>query len=199
MNKIKPTPVPAPELPALGDNLRRERLGRHWSQDELAVASGVSKAMLSQIESGKVNPTIGTLWKIAHALNVDLNLLLLGEPGKPHCFEVARKNDLPLLSGYGDGIEIRVLSGIALADKLEFYRITMAPEASLESRPHYPGSEEIVTLLVGTVEVSAESRSTRLEAGDVIRFACDVPHRIINSGRTAAEIYMIVRFLESPR
>ena len=47
----------------IGRNVRKERHDRKMSLDELAAASGVSKATLSQIESGKVNPTVATLWK----------------------------------------------------------------------------------------------------------------------------------------
>ena len=186
------------ELPELGANVKRERLARHWSQDELATASGVSKAMLSQIESGKVNPTIGTLWKIAHALEVDFNLLLQGKHRKVRCFEVGRRNDLPVLEeGNAPGVELRVLSGIALADKLEFYHLKFAPGAELVSEPHYPGSEELVTVITGNIHVAAGERETDLAPGDVVRFACDVPHRIVNPTPEPATVHMIVRFPES--
>ncbi len=184
------------ELPELGGNVKRERLARHWSQDELATASGVSKAMLSQIESGKVNPTIGTLWKIAHALEVDFNLLLRGKHRKVRCFEVGRRADLPLLESTAPGVELRVLSGIALADKLEFYDLKFEHGAELVSAAHYPGTEELVTVIAGKVLVCAGERETELNAGDVVRFDCDVPHRIRNIGDGMAALHMIVRFTD---
>ena len=67
-----------PDLPAVGVNVHKERRRQQLSLDALAAGSGVSKAMLSQIESGKVNPTVATMWKIAHALGVDFELLLKG-------------------------------------------------------------------------------------------------------------------------
>ena len=70
MNK-KSNDIPNP--PAIGVNVKRQRLDQKMSLDKLAEASGVSKAMLSQVESAKVNPTIATMWKIAHALKVDFN------------------------------------------------------------------------------------------------------------------------------
>src|ERR1700758_5410598 len=54
----------------VGDNLRRLRKARSQSLDDLAVASGVSRAALSHIESSKGNPTVGVLWKIAVGLGV---------------------------------------------------------------------------------------------------------------------------------
>lgn len=183
-----------PELAALGRNVRHERTARHWSQEDLAGASGVSKAMLSQIESGKVNPTVGTLWKIAAALEADFQRLLHGEHRKVRCFEVGRRADLPVLTGSAPGVELRVLSGSALADKLEFYFLRFAPGAELESEAHYPGTEELVTVLKGRAAIRAGDRETELETGDVVRYACDVPHRIANAAESETELHMIVRF-----
>ena len=51
-----------PDVPAIGANLHKERRRRQLCLAELAASSGISKAMLSQIESDKVNPTIATMW-----------------------------------------------------------------------------------------------------------------------------------------
>lgn len=187
--------VNMPDLPELGANVRKERIRRNWSQEDLARFCGVSKAMLSQVESGKVNPTIGTLWKIASALDVDLNLLLRGKPQELRCFEVARSNDLPVLCENDDeSVKIKVLSGVDLAGKLEFYQLNFAIGAVLESNAHNPGSEEIVTVISGGVKVFAGERETVLAVGDVLRFACDVPHKIVNTNQDESIIHMIVRF-----
>ena len=71
-----------PDVPAIGANLHKERRRRQLSLAELAASSGISKAMLSQIESDKVNPTIATMWKIAHALNIELETLISGEAAR---------------------------------------------------------------------------------------------------------------------
>ena len=183
------------ELPDLGSNVKRERLSRNWSLEDLAKICGVSKAMLSQVESGKVNPTIGTLWKIATALEVDLNLLLQGKKEILKCFEVGRSNDLPLLHENQSGeVTIKVLSGKDLLGKLEFYHLTFAEKAVLSSDAHYPGSEEIVTVISGKVSVSVRERSTILQSGDVLRFASDLPHCIKNCASGNSVLHMIVRF-----
>ena len=183
------------ELPELGGNVKRERLARSWSLEDLAKICGVSKAMLSQVEAGKVNPTIGTLWKIAAALEVDLNLLLQGKKEVLKCFEVGRSGDLPLLHENQDGeVTIKVLSGKDLLGKLEFYHLTFAEKSSLSSDAHYPGSEEIITVISGKVKVTVRDRSTILQSGDVLRFACDLPHSITNCASGNSILHMIVRF-----
>src|SRR2546425_7373832 len=62
---------------AVGANLRRLRTRRGLSLERLAHASGVSRAMLSQIELGRSTPTLRTLWKIAYALNKPFSALIM--------------------------------------------------------------------------------------------------------------------------
>src|SRR3954451_11861089 len=57
-------------------NLRERRKGRGLSLDELAAASGVSRAALSQIETCKTNPSLSVLWKIAVGLQIPFSELL---------------------------------------------------------------------------------------------------------------------------
>ena len=149
----------------IGGNVRKKRHERHWSLDELAESSGVSKATLSQIESGRVNPTVATLWKIAQSLETELSQLIRNEGEIFRTFSVTRSGDLPRLTGT-TGVEIRVLSPITMAGKLELYFLTLEPGAVLASEAHEPGSCELITVISGTVEVEAGRNSARLEAGE---------------------------------
>ena len=57
------------DVPAIvGANLRRLRKAQGHSLERLAELSGVSRAMLGQIETGKSVPTVSLLWKVADAL-----------------------------------------------------------------------------------------------------------------------------------
>ena len=62
--------------PILGANLRRLRIRRGLSLERLARASGVSRAMLGQIELGQSTPTINVVWKIARSLSVPFSALI---------------------------------------------------------------------------------------------------------------------------
>lgn len=177
----------------IGRNVRKERHERKLSLDELSLASGVSKATLSQIEAGKVNPTVATLWKIAQSIHVDLHALVMGESEKIREFSVSRGNDLPLLAS-APGVEIRVLSPISFAEDTELYLLNMTPGAVLESEAHAPGCMEILAVASGSFKVTAGKRSTVLEAGDVLTYQCDVPHRIENAADDSSQLYMTVKF-----
>ncbi len=191
MNK-KTSNIPQP--PVIGVNVKKQRLKHKMSLDKLAIASGVSKAMLSQIESSKVNPTIATMWKIAHALKVDFNFLLKGKGDKGRKFEINRYDDLATLDAKEEGVHINVLSPIAMADDLELYTLIFQPGSILSSSPHFPDTEEFLTVLEGKIEVSAGKNSTILNKGDVLIYQCDINHSIKNIYTQASQIYLIVRF-----
>ena len=191
MNK-KANNIPKP--PAIGINVKRQRLGQKMSLDNLAVASSVSKAMLSQIESAKVNPTIATMWKIAHALKVDFNLLLKGKGDKVRKFEINRHEDLTTLDADEEGVHINVLSPITMAEDMELYILNFQPGSILMSSPHYPDTEEFLTVLEGKVEVSAGKNLTILNKNDVLIYQCDINHSIKNLSSKESKVYLVVRF-----
>ena len=156
-----------PEIPAVGENLRRERRRQQLSLEELAAASGVSKAMLSQIESGKVNPTIATMWKISHALRIEFETLIHGEAKRARKFEVNRADSVASIQTDGGTVCFRVYSSLSMAEDLELYRMELAPGGVHTSQGHTAGTEEFLTILAGKVEVSAGENRTELNAGAI--------------------------------
>lgn len=184
-------PVPPPEI---GSNIQRIRKEEGLTLDGLAERSGVSKAMLSQIESDKVNPTVLTIWKIARGLEVELDAILKGSWEPSRKFAVTRSNDVAILDTADNGPHIQVYSPLALAEDLEIYQLEFEPGTSLVSGPHAARAEEYLTVFEGRVRVEAGSRSADLAAGDFINYHCDVDHVIENTGDGIARVHMVVRF-----
>jgi len=60
----------------LGENLKKLRLKKNMSQVDLATALNVDRAYISNIENGRMNPTLSTLEKIAGALGVSTSELV---------------------------------------------------------------------------------------------------------------------------
>lgn len=177
----------------IGNNVRKKRHEHHWSLDELAESSGVSKATLSQIESGRVNPTVATLWKIANSLETELSVLIKNDIEVSRVFNISRSSDLPRLTGTS-GVEIKVLSPISTAGEMELYFLTLDPGAVLASEAHEPESCELVTVIAGNIEIEAGRNSASLGPGDVLHYQCDISHRISNTGNTPAVLHMVVKF-----
>ena len=180
--------------PLIGRNMQRIRKEQQLTLDALSERSGVSKAMLSQIESEKVNPTVATVWKIAQGLSVDINTLLKGTAEPARKFSVTRSDTITTLDTDVEGVHIKVLSPFSMVEDLEMYLLTFASGAALRSSAHYPKTEEFLTILRGRVKVSAGENQTELGIGDFIRYHCDIEHAIENASKEEAVVHMVVRF-----
>ena len=180
--------------PLIGANIRAQRTKLGFTLNVLAERSGVSKAMLSQIESDKVNPTVATVWKIARGLDVDINELLAGSAEPVRHFHATRHDDIPVLDTDEDGLHMKVLTPLSLAEDLEMYLLKFSVGGELRSRPHFPRTEEFLTVINGHIRVRAGERVEELGTGDFIRYQCDVDHDIENVGDGQAVVHMVVRF-----
>jgi len=178
----------------IGRNIQEIRRRRNMTLGHLSGKSGVSKAMLSQIESDKVNPTVVTVWKIATGLQVEIETLLKIDGELERKFNISRKNEITVIDSENGGVHIQVLSPFSQVEDLEMYLLTFDSGGSLESNPHFPRTEEFLTVIEGNVEVSAGNKRVELEAGDFINYHCDIDHAIFNRRPNPAKLHMIVRF-----
>jgi transcriptional regulator with XRE-family HTH domain len=181
------------EKPKIGKNIQAVRKRQNMTLDVLSEVSGVSKAMLSQIEADKVNPTVATVWKIGRGLGVELETLLRGgEPlGK---FAVTRRANATALDSQDENLHIEVLTPFSTAEDVEVYMLRFREDGALRSEPHAPRTEEFLTVLEGRVRVTAGESRSELGEGDFVLYNCDVRHDIENIGEGPARVHMVVRF-----
>ena len=180
--------------PLIGRNIQRIRKEQALTLDVLSEKSGVSKAMLSQIESEKVNPTVATVWKISQGLNVEINGLLEGGEEPRRKFHVVRQHDIASLETDEKGLHMKVLSPVSMVEDLEMYLLTFEEGGRLNSGAHFPKTEEYVTVIQGSVSVSAGENTTELQAGDFASYHCDIDHALVNTGGGPATVHLVVRF-----
>jgi len=64
----------------VGRNLRRHRLDKGLTQEQLAERSGYSQQQISNVERGIENPTVVTLYWLAHALEIEPHLFMMPDP-----------------------------------------------------------------------------------------------------------------------
>ncbi len=181
-----------PAMPPLGKHIQKYRKQAGMSLDDVAKRSGVSKAMLSQVETGKVNPTVAIVWRIAHGLGVSVQDLLEGGKGAAK-IETFRRHQYALLTE-GEGCQIQVISPIHMAGELELYLVELREGASLDSNPHFPGAEEFTTVLEGKIKVVCASHTEVIESGDTAHYDADTEHSLKNVGDGKALMYMVVRY-----
>jgi transcriptional regulator with XRE-family HTH domain len=177
----------------LGLRLRTLRTRNTLTLDQLSRLSGVSKAMLSQIEQNQVNPTVVVMLKIADALQVNLSeLVQAGEPG--NIYRIISREDDHYSFRKDRRVTIRTLSPLNLEKNIEFYRITLEKGGELKSEPHYPGVEEILYVAEGRLAVTSGHQTVEIGEGDSIHYRADVPHALCNRGPGPVELYVIARY-----
>jgi XRE family transcriptional regulator, regulator of sulfur utilization len=173
----------------VGDNLRRRRKTRNLSLDELAVASGVSRAALSQIETSKSNPTVGVLWKIAVGLGIPFSELIGEARG---AVGVLRRVESQVLRSADGKMESRPLTPAGAAPGAEVYELRLQPRATHASEPHAPGTREIVIVLVGQLKLRVDGEVYDLGPGDSVSFSADKAHAYENPGAVEARYHDVI-------
>lgn len=173
----------------VAQNLRQMRKGRGMSLDDLALASGVSRAALSQIETVKTNPTVGVLWKVAVGLGVPF-AELLSAPRNGVC--LLRRDDAQVLRSADGKFESRPLTPAGASPLVELYELRLGARAVHRSEAHAPGTHEMLTVLAGQLRLVVEDEAHELGAGDTISFPADRTHAYENPGASEARYHNVI-------
>jgi len=180
----------------IGDIVKEIRKDNQMTLKILSEKSGVSKAMLSQIESDKVNPTISTVWKIATGLGVDINELTRVVSVKNRNFTLTKSDEIIIadpLEGE-EGIQVKDLTSMDMVEDIEIFLMTFEKGKKLFSVPHFTGTEEFLTLLDGTITVTAGKNVIQMNKGDFLSYHSDIEHSIENTGDKKAVVHMVVQY-----
>jgi transcriptional regulator with XRE-family HTH domain len=206
--------VAAGAVPALdlGGRLRAERLRQGMSLREMARRLGISASALSQIETGKAQPSVSKLFDIVNLLNTSLDGLLAGTPtpaqrGGDHGTAPA-DGDGPVVVTRGHDAEgffsfqrageheaLELESGVhwrrltaGSFPGVEFLHVTYAPGgcSSREGTFMRHAGQEFGVVLSGRLVVDVGFDSYELVADDSISFPATTPHRLGNPGSEPA-------------
>jgi transcriptional regulator with XRE-family HTH domain len=172
---------------------RRKQLG--LSLETLARRSQVSRAMLSQIERGRSTPTIGVLWKIAHALEAPISALL-GKEGEDNVWLLPVASARRLYSRDGRFCS-RALFPFDQPRRVEFYELRLETQGEEAANPHPSGTLENLVVSRGEVEITIAGTRYGLTAGDAIQFLADVAHTYRNVGPMEAVLYLVMTHARS--
>lgn len=176
-----------------GSRLKTLRSARSLTLDQLSRMAGVSKAMLSQIEQDKVNPTVAVMLKIAGAFQLNISDLI-DSPRQENIFRIIPASDERYTFRSDPLCTIRTLSPLSLEKSIEFYHLKLEAGGELRSEPHFPGTEEFLHLTRGRLGITTGNQAAEIKKGDSIHYRVDIPHTLRNTGQGPAEAYMIVRY-----
>ncbi len=181
--------------PVVGGNLRRIRNQRGLSLERLSKLSGVSRAMLGQIELGQSAPTINVLWKISSALTVPFSALITARSsGGLH---VLRADQAKLLTSHDGSYSSRALFPFDEPRRVEFYELRMAPGSVEKADAHNPGTIENLVVSQGSVEIEVSGRKEILQAGDAIVFQADAPHVYRSRADRDTVMYLVMTYADT--
>jgi transcriptional regulator with XRE-family HTH domain len=178
----------------LSQRVKTLRTEKGWSLERLSAACGVSRSMLSQIERGLANPTLGVTLRIADAFELSIGEFVEHGPKRGTAIHIVRGSD-PAHTFRSDAqVQLRTLSPLHLEKDTEFYELVLGEGASLVSAPHFPGTKEFLTVNHGKVRVVSNQDDSELAKGDSATYPADVDHRIENIGRGAATMFLVVSY-----
>lgn len=173
-------------------NLKRIRIARKMSLDEVAEQTGVSKSMLGQIERGESNPTIGTMGKIVSGLRVEFEDLI-HEP-EIEAYEVDHTKLVPSKEVPG---QYTVYNYFPFERKrnFEIYVIEIEPEGMYYSGAHGEKTTEYIIGIEGTLKLNVGDNDYTVRPQDALLFECNKEHHYINETDEKVRIVSVFSFL----
>ncbi|MGQ0734336.1 MAG: helix-turn-helix domain-containing protein [Acidobacteriota bacterium] len=176
----------------IGEKIRALRLKRSMGLVELGRHTGLSAAMLSKIERGRLFPTLPTLLRIALVFSVGLDYFFVGTREKP-LVAVVRKADRVRLPDRPGGAAVAYrfesLDFPATERRFNAYLAEFLPVAPDRLRPHAHDGVEFIYVLTGALSVHLDKAEHALAKGDSMYFDSTQMHAYRRrGGRTCRAI-----------
>jgi transcriptional regulator with XRE-family HTH domain len=178
---------------ALGERIKRLRGERELQQRQLAEKAGLTPSMVSQIESGRLSPSLHTLGKIASAFGVPIAALFDGKPAGS--IVISHKRDYPVVSFDGSSERWAVLGAGLFQGKIRAVVSTLGPKSrgfTTEKVIIKPGQLKLFYVLEGKVALHYDGDRHLLEAGDSALLDGGVAHGWENLGSKHAQALWVI-------
>lgn len=183
------------EVYRLGEKLRQLRLKKKISLVDLGKHTGLSPSMLSQLENGKLIPTLPTLTRIAMVFDVGLEYFFAEQRGA--VFSIVRAGDRLKFPDNAESDNpsyfFECLAFSAHEKSMEAY-VGEFPPRPTPSMPHTHEGAEFLYVTNGSLEIRTPTETHTLAAGDSCYFDSSVPHSYRSGdGQTATAIVVTTR------
>jgi len=188
----------------IGPKLRQAREHRSMSVRGLARYVGVSPSLVSQIERGRVMPSVGTLYAIANELGLVVDDLFTGAEPRTRSRE---RSEMDVANVLNPVLKTSQRKSIRLADGVRWERLTPTPDKDVEflvvvydvgaescakDALIRHGGKEYAYLIKGRLGIKIGFEEFELGPGDSIAFDAQMPHRLWTVGREPAEAIWVV-------
>lgn len=185
-----------PDEVQVGDRIRQFRESRGLTLQQLADRTGFSTALLSQIENRMTSPPLGTLVKIANALDTTVSAFIGGQ--EERAFSIVRKADRRIVSRVGlkeggkTAYTYEALGAGKAGRKMEPFLVRLQPLADRHVSRNSHEGEEFLYVLSGKVEVFLDDYSDVLSEGDCIYYNSTIPHHVHSVEEAEAVILAVI-------
>lgn len=177
----------------IGERIKRLRLKKSMGLVELGRHTGLSASFLSQLETGRVVPTLRNLARIAMVFSKDLSYFFEAEPHS--LFRIHRKDDRVRMpqSGVDEPTYFFENLGYMVPDRsVDPYLAEFVPlKKGADVRSHVHTGYEFLYLLEGSLEIRHGDAINALEAGDAVYFDASTPHSYRCAGKTKSSALIV--------
>jgi len=177
----------------IGERIKALRVERGLQQRQLALASSLAPSMVSQIESGRLTPSLHTVGRLASALRVPVAALF----EIPACnrISISRKRECPVVQFDGSAETWRVLGTGLFRGKIRAVVSTIGrkgPGVRTDRVVIGPGQMKLFYVLEGKVALDHDGERHVLEAGDSAVLDGGLPHTWENLGTKPARALWVI-------
>lgn len=168
----------------IGGTLRKLRLARNLTQEDLADRCELSKGFISQVENNLTSPSIATLTDLIESLGSSLEAFFSVTPEEKIVYaadDMFEKEDADLLRG-----SIVWLVPGAQKNRMEPILVTLGPGGRTAEIPAHEG-EEFGYVLKGRIILYSGQAAHRLKKGESFSLHPSAPHYIMNPGKDKAQ------------
>ena len=179
----------------VGQSVKELREKKGLSLKDISQRTGLEPELLAEIEKGEVSPPLGTIIKLAKALEMKMGYFISGAENLP--YTIVRKNEQRLISRYDSGTSDKYgyeFSSLAPYKKdrhMEPFLVTLEPVDIEEERATHDG-QEFIYVLEGTMEVRLGEEVHLLKPGDAIYYDSTVPHLVKCGGEDKTKILAVL-------
>jgi quercetin dioxygenase-like cupin family protein/DNA-binding XRE family transcriptional regulator len=184
------------KIPAdMGTRVKKARESRGLSIFDLYLRSDIDVVTLSQIEEGEVVPPLGTVIKLAKALDLKMGYFISGEEAS--AYTIVRRDDRKVTPRYDSkkekhyGYEYVSLAPHKTDRHMEPFLVTLEPSETEEERSTHDG-QEFIFVLNGEMEVRLGEEILILEPGDSIYYDSTIPHLVKCHGKEDTKILAVL-------
>ncbi len=178
----------------LGKKLHQLRLRKKIALADLGRHTGLSPSLLSQLETGKLIPTLPTLARIAMVFNVGLEYFF-AERHDRKLFAVVRARERMRFPERPDSPEpayfFECLTFAAQGRTLQAYLAEFPPRDPGGFREHFHDGSEFLHVLEGSLTIRFQGEDHELAAGDSVLMDSSEPHAYRGTGRKPARALVV--------